>query len=281
MMKFWMKAVSWIMSFVFSIVLSNAETHQKDNYYEPVGVQSFVLFDGLMRCQGITTDGSHYYFSMNYGLTKTEMDATTVVKQNLIAIPSELLKLGCKHIGGISYADGKIFVTIEDSKVFKHLYLAVFDAETLELIKYKALPTEYHENGAPWCVADAENGTIYSARRDHIEELVVYDMDTLEFVKTIKLDGTAHKIQGGEMYQGILYLSASREMQSVFAIKVSTGEVQRVLDRNLVDGTEGEDMTILPTADGALFHILDIGSVRVGTHLRHYAFDVHSIKWKA
>ncbi|MPN37764.1 hypothetical protein SDC9_185285 [bioreactor metagenome] len=83
------------------------------------------------------------------------------------------------------------------------------------------------------------------------------------------------------MYQGILYLSASREMQSVFAIKVSTGEVQRVLDRNLVDGTEGEDMTILPTADGALFHILDIGSVRVGVHLRHYAFDVHSIKWKA
>lgn len=278
-MKFVFRTISLVLSLIFTFVLYIGEIEQKEDYYEPISVQRFGFLDGLMRCQGITTDGNFYYFSMNYGLTKTELDGTTVVKQNLIAIPSELLKLGCKHIGGITYSDEKIYVTIEDSKVFENLYLAVFDANTLELIKYKAMPNEHHENGAPWCVADTENGYLYSARRDHIEELVVYDINTLEFIKTIKLSGTAHKIQGGEIYKGVLYLSASRQAQSIFAVKISTGEVQRVLDRNLVDGTEGEGMTIFPTPDGALFHVLDIGSIRVGTNLRHYAFDEDSIKW--
>lgn len=264
---------------LFILIMNAAETPAPENFYEPISTQSFALTDALFRGQGITTDGEHYYFSYNFGIMKTKLDAKTVVCQRAIAIPAKLLLKGCDHIGGISYANGYIYATTEDSKVFENLYMLKFDAETLECVDYKELPAQHHENGAPWCVADPEKNVVYSARRDHIEQINVYDAQTLAFKEVINLDAPVHKVQGGEMYNGILYLSVSRGSQSVFAVNLKTGEVLTAIERNLTEGSEGEGMTILPTADGALFHVLDIGSVRVGVHLRHYAFDTGSLKW--
>ncbi len=262
------------------LVLNAAESPPKEGYYEPVSTQTFVLLDALFRAQGMTTDGEHFFFSSNYGLLKTELDCETIVCQKLIAIPQELLDLGCKHIGGITYYDGKLYCPIEDSKVFEHLYICTFDSETLEFIKAYPLPLELHENGVPWCVADPERGVIYSARRDYPEVLNVYDAETMEPLAPITLTDTPHKVQGGEMYDGILYLSVSRGAQSVFAINPATGEVQLAFERNLFEGSEGEGMTILPTEDGALFHVMDICSIKLATHVRHYAFDPDTIEWE-
>lgn len=147
------------------------------------------------------------------------------------------------------------------------------------MLDYYPLPLELQENGAPWCVADPDKGYLYTARRDHIVGINVFDIETMEYIKTIPLQDSIHKVQGGEMYKGILYLSASRDEQAVFAVNLETGQVQKAFARNLYGSTEGEGMTILPTQDGALFHILDIGSIRVVVHLRHYAFDVDSLVW--
>ena len=268
-------AFAWL-----ALILNAAETPAKENYFEPVSMQTFVLAEALVKAQGMTTDGEHFFFSSNYGLIKTELDCETIVCQKLIAIPQQLLELGCKHIGGITYYDGKIYCPVEDSKVFEHLYICTFDSETLEFINAYPLPLEAHENGAPWCVADKERGVIYSARRDYPEVLNVYDAKTLEPLEPIKLTAAPHKVQGGEMYNGILYLSVSRNEQSVFAVNPDTGEVQVAFERNLFEGSEGEGMTILPTADGALFHVMDICSIRLATHVRHYAFNPESIKWE-
>lgn len=266
---------------LLALLLNWAESSkQKENFVEPVATQTFMLLSAYTRGQGITTDGSSYYFSSNYGLIKTQLDGSTVTKRNLIAIPWDLLKLGCKHIGGISYMDGVIYAPIEDSKVFEHLYIAKFDAQTLKHIESYELPAQHHENGVPWCAADTNTGYIYSARRDHITEIVVYDAATMAFVKTIPLETSVHKVQGGEVLNGILYLSVSRGDQAVYAIQLSSGKVRKVLPRNLAEGSEGEGMTILPTAGGALLHVLDIASIRVGVHLRHYAFDPAKIDWR-
>lgn len=175
--------------------------------------------------------------------------------------------------------DGKVYAPIEDSKKFNNLYIAEYDAETLKLITYHALPLEKQENGVPWCVADEKNHVIYTARRDYIETVNIFDADTFELIKEIKLSGTVHKVQGGEMYKGILYLSVSRGTQSVYAVNPLTGEVQQAFERNLVDGSEGEGMTVLPMDDTSLFHVLDIANIRLGVHLRSYYFDVNSLKW--
>lgn len=271
---------SWALLCALFILISNvAEFQQKDDYYEPVSVQSFALDGALTRSQGITTDGESYIFSSNYFLIKTELDGETIIAENLCAIPLELQELGCKHIGGISYCDGKIYAPIEDSKVFENLYIGVYDSDTLELLDYYPLPLELQENGAPWCVADPENGYLYTARRDHIVDINVFDINTMELVKIIHLQDSIHKVQGGEMYDGILYLAVSRDEQAVFAVNLETGQVQKAFARNLVDDSEGEGLTILPTEDGALFHVLDIGNVYVVAHLRNYDFDTSSLVW--
>lgn len=256
-----------------------AESPPREDFYEPKNTQSFALTDALVRAQGVTNDGEYYYFSSNYFLIKTELDGETVVARNLMAIPFELQQLGCKHIGGISYYDGKVYAPIEDSKVFENLFIGVYDSETLKLLDYYPLPLELQEKGAPWCVADPVNEYLYTARRDHITEINVFDINTMEFIKQIHLEDSVHKVQGGEMYNGILYLSVSREEHAVFAVNLETGQVRKAFARNLHEKAEGEGMTILPTEDGTLFHVLDIGAIFVVAHLRHYDFNPDTIIW--
>lgn len=251
----------------------------KPGYVEPVSIRQYALFDALMRGQGIADDGESYFFSWNFGLTKTALDGVTVEARNFIAIPPELLALGCKHIGGISYANGKIYAPIEDSKVFEHLYIAEYDAETLKLIRYKALPLEVHAYGVPWCSADPEAGVIYSARRDHITSLNVYSAETLEYIGQKELTAPVHKVQGGDVYGGVLYLAVSRDTQGIFAVNLRTGEVLKAMDRNLAEGCEGEGIAVLPTPDGAFFHVLNIGKDVTTVALRNYAFDPSTLAW--
>jgi len=231
-----------------------------------------------VRGQGITTDGESFYFSWNLGLTKTDLTGKNIRKQNLIAIPPTLLLKGCSHIGGISYYDGKIYCAIEDSKVFENLYLAVYDAKTLRLLQYKAVVLEDHEFGIPWCAADQDTGLVYSARRDRITTLNVYDPDTLERTDYLELEAPVHKVQGGEVRDGVLYLAVSREEQAIFAVRLATGQVRKVFGRFL-GGAEGEGITILPMENGAFFHVLDVGENKVNVHLRSYAFDPASLVW--
>jgi len=246
-------------------------------YHEDVGVTSFVLFDALVRAQGVTTDGEFFYFSWNYGITKTDLTGNKVVRRKLLAIPPALLLKGVDHIGGISHYDGKLYCAMEDSGAFEDLYIAVFDAKTLKLIQYKAVPLEAHAFGIPWCAADPDTGLVYSARRDHFTELNIYDPDTLELIDTLPLDAPVHKIQGGEVHCGVLYVAASREGQAIFAINLTTGQVQKVFGRN-VPGGKGQGMTILPM-NGAFFHVLDEDTPRLSMHLRAYAFDPETLVW--
>ncbi len=269
---------SWLTVIAF-IVIAVGEPAPGDGFYEPVSTQTFYAVDALLHAQGMTTDGEHFFYSSNYGLIKTELDSRTVLASNLCAIPRELLSLGCKHIGGITYYDGKIYCPIEDSKVFENLYIATYSADTLEYIESFKLSNELHENGVPWCVANPDEGVIYSARRDHITSLNVYDAQSLEFLREIQLTDSVHKVQGGEMYNGILFLSVSRGEQAVYAVDPASGKVQKAFDRNLPNDAEGEGMTILPTADGALFHIMEIAGIRVASRVRHYAFDISTLSW--
>jgi len=245
-------------------------------YYPDTGVTSYVLFDALVRSQGITTDGEHLYFGWNFGLTKTDLSGKSAVKISLL--PLDLLRKGVDHIGGVSYYDGKIYCGMEDSSVFENLYIGVYDAKTLKFIQSKAVPLENHENGIPWVAADRDTGLLYSARRDRAETLNIYDAETLELVNTLALDAPVHKIQGGEVYDGVLYLSDSREGQTIFAVNLATGQVQTLFRRH-VPANKGQGLTILPMENGAFFHILDEDTDRLSIHLRSYAFDPESLVW--
>lgn len=242
-----------------------------------VSKDNVLLIGAAERSQGITTDGKYYYFSSKWGLTKSELDGKTRVKSNPLAIPKELKdEYGLAHIGGISYskADNCIYAGLEDSKVWEYPVVAVYDADTLKFTgRYYILDKALHTRGLPWVAVDNDRGLLITL--DHSKkanELIFYDIaDNMKYVGSVKLSETVRSIQGAEMYGGMLYAATNDNTQAVYKIDPKSGEVSKYFDRNLTKGSEGEGITVLETADGAVFHAIDMGPLFINAFIRHYA----------
>ena len=242
-----------------------------------VSKDNVLLIGAAERSQGITTDGKYYYFSSKWGLTKSELDGKTRVKSNPLAIPKELKdEYGLAHIGGISYskADNCIYAGLEDSKVWEYPVVAVYDADTLKFTgRYYILDKALHTRGLPWVAVDNDRGLLITL--DHSKkanELIFYDIaDNMKYVGSVKLSETVRSIQGAEMYGGMLYAATNDDTQAVYKIDPKSGEVSKYFDRKLNKGSEGEGITVLETADGAVFHAIDMGPLFINAFIRHYA----------
>lgn len=242
-----------------------------------VSKDNVLLIGAAERSQGITTDGKYYYFSSKWGLTKSELDGKTRVKSNPLAIPKKLKdEYGLAHIGGISYskADNCIYAGLEDSKVWEYPVVAVYDADTLKFTgRYYILDKALHTRGLPWVAVDNDRGLLITL--DHSKkanELIFYDIaDNMKYVGSVKLSETVRSIQGAEMYRGMLYAATNDDTQAVYKIDPKSGEVSKYFDRNLTKGSEGEGITVLETADGAVFHAIDMGPLFINAFIRHYA----------
>ena len=57
----------------------------------------------------------------------------------------------------------------------------------------------------------------------------------------------------------------------MFAANPETGEVTIAFIRNVGEGVEAEGMTVMPMEDGSLFHVMDIGNLRLNMSFKHYA----------
>ena len=239
----------------------------------------------LERSQGVTTDGSAWFFSGKQSLTKIAFDNKTVLAQNRNAIPDAFRsQYGSTHIGGISFADGCVWAAIEDSKVWRHPIVAVFDGETLEYTgRYVLLHGKDSGSdtaltrGVPWVTCDPDSGCFYVAQCRHTTQLYAYDLDTFDYVRTIPLQGEIDRIQGGEVYAGVFYAATNDATRAVYKIDLACGKIDKLFDRILYQpkridnfGGEGEDMTVLPMADGTLLHTLTIGALFVDANLCHY-----------
>lgn len=242
-----------------------------------VSKDNVLLIGAAERSQGITTDGKYYYFSSKWGLTKSELDGKTRVKSNPLAIPKKLKdEYGLAHTGGISYskADNCIYAGLEDSKVWEYPVVAVYDADTLKFTgRYYILDKALHTRGLPWVAVDNDRGLLITL--DHSKkanELIFYDIaDNMKYVGSVKLSETVRSIQGAEIYRGMLYAATNDDTQAVYKIDPKSGEVSKYFDRNLTKGSEGEGITVLETADGAVFHAIDMGPLFINAFIRHYA----------
>lgn len=226
------------------------------------------------RSQGMTTDGDTYYFSSKTTLIRTETDAKTLVNANYSAIPDELKDLGIAHIGGLSYYDGKIYAGLEDSKVWDYPIVGVYDAETLELLEYYVMDAEKITRGLPWVCVDKETGYLYCT--DHSKnptKLLVYDVaNGMEAVKEVELEESPYAIQGAEVLDGIIYAATNDDTQAVYTINPENGSVEKVLDRNLTSGSEGEGMTFIEKDGKIILVAMDMGPIFVNAFVREYDF---------
>lgn len=121
--------------------------------------------------QGITTDGEYYYTSASItalnlqALAKFTFNDMELVDSHINPLPKECRDRGNDHIGGISYYNGKIYASVEDSDGYNHACIVVFDADTLEATGevYDLNPEEY-DDGVPWCAVDSETGYLYASK---------------------------------------------------------------------------------------------------------------------
>ena len=234
--------------------------------------------DSWEHSQDVTTDGESYYFSCKYGIIRTESDGKTVITRNADAIPDEFkAEYGSAHIGGISYYGGKLYCAVEDSKVWQHPLIVVYDAKTLEYTgEFYHLDAEKHTKGLPWICVNPETGIIYCASRDYSTEIMCYDTGAEKYLEPITLvnldpEFNIHKIQGGEVSGGVLYLATNDSTQALFTVDLASGAADKLFDRNLFEGSEGEGLTVLETQDGAFIHAMDMSPIFISAYVRHYA----------
>ena len=268
------KKVTALVAAVILMIVGFDEINMPDpDGAEIVGKTRYVLLDAKVTSQGVTNDGEYYYFSGNKHPGKADIETGEMIRTNIYAIPKVLQDKGCNHIGGLSYHNGYVYAAIEDGPDYNNSFIALYDAETLKFTgKYYELPHELHLEGVPWCEVDEENGYLYTAEWSNAVVLNVFDLETLEFVKTIPLSEPVDRIQGAALYDGKLYLSCDEENDSkrILSLDVKTGEVETAFARNVGKVFEAEDITITVDEQGPVLHVLDRGERRESINLTDY-----------
>ncbi len=242
-----------------------------------VSRQRYVLEDYYMSNQGVTNDGTYFYFSGKKNLGKAKMEDGEIFRINTSPIPKELQELGCDHIGGLSCYNGIIYAAVEDGPDYLHPFIVLYDAQTLAFIgRYYELPQQLHTEGVPWCAIDAERQELYTAEWSNATVLNVFALDDLHLLRTVPLSEPIDRMQGGEVFGGVLYLSCDEEndLKRVFSVDPVTGTVQVTFNRNVGRAFEAEDLTVYPDADGTpVFCVLDRGARRKSMNLTKYQTD--------
>ncbi len=267
-----------LITMLTSPVASSTETA------ELISKDVFVFEKALLMGQGITTDGDYYYTSGSIaalnltGLAKFTFEDMEIVDSALNPLPDECSDRGNDHIGGISYYNGKIYAAVEDSDDYIYPCIVVFDCKTLKPTgEVYNLPNDIYDDGVPWCAVDTQTGYLYASKWTNAEKIYAYDInDSMKLVKEIPLTGLGviDRIQGGEFYNGTLYLSNDIEnngnLKNILSVDVDSGEVKLFAQRDVGgDNIEAEGMTFGNNDDGAVMHVLDYNKV-IGIFVRHY-----------
>ena len=194
----------------------------------------------------------------------TVLDAATgdVVRRKEMCLPVSLMRKGYSHLGDGCIMDSKLYIALEDFG-FRHPGVIVYDAETLDYLEFHVLPDACRGNGRiPWCAI--RDGVLYFTQSNDVNELRMMRITDFAFLGTIPLDTVLYKVQGGEFYDGTLYMvtNEGKRHKTVYAVDPQTGAVQPYFVRCTGKrDMEGEGIAICPMPDGSLFHILDVGPV--------------------
>ena len=255
--------------------------------------QTWTLATALERGQGVSTDGTYYYFSGTYSLDKATVNGINDVTTNAAAIPSQLAsQYGSNHIGDTDYYGGYVIAPIEDGSNYQHPLLALFNASNLSYTgRYAQLPLNLMPGGVPWVAVDAAAGLVYTApwnqsAADGSNHLVVYSLDdlltlpsgsALPVLRTVTLPQPLSRIQGTKMWRGQLWASADISgNKSVWTVDPNTGAVAEQFTQDVQPNDEVEGLAVLDLGSGGgQLHILNVGSgwKSIFLYFQHYALS--------
>lgn len=234
----------------------------------------YTYADGVSFCQGLAADGKIFYgigcykFLDYNAITKIDVETGEIIERREMCLPKDLLLKGYSHLGDGCLYEGKLYIALEDFG-FRHPGLIVYDPDTLEAVDFHTLPDEGRGNGRiPWCVI--KDDVLYYSQSNNVDEIRMLDLRDYSYLGALKIDTTLFKVQGGEIYNGTLYMvtNSGKRDKTMYAVNLQNGHVEPVFVRctGKLDA-EGEGLAICPLEDGSLFHIIDVGSkVRITSY---------------
>ena len=216
--------------------------------------------------QGLAYDGKVWYYTATGMIFRLKPDGS-VDAYNDFPIPPRLVNEGYFHLGDLDYHEGLLLIPIEKKGYVKPAVIALYDAESLEIVRYAYTPQDH----MPWLAADNE-GFVYSSEFSPASEIYVYRLDDVgkgnyvEPVRVIRLSRELKGVQGGAIYEGKLYVSVIG--WNVYVINLESGEVSELF--KVPPAYEMEGIEVYKLEDGTTFHVL-VNTFQEENVVYHYA----------
>ncbi|MFA6155983.1 autotransporter domain-containing protein [Mesorhizobium sp.] len=221
--------------------------------------------------QGVTTDGTNWYFSGTNILERTDgnYNRTLVAAPGIphaLEIPSQFSDAGLNHIGDIDYADGLLYISLDSSVAdpvtgyrYNNPVFAIYNASDLSYTgkAFALTPPHGTIDIASWVAVDAKNGLGYGMAYNNATELAVYNLSDWSFKEYIPLSQTVDAAQGGKLLDGWMYFSNNDETNGIYRANLKTGEVEKLGNLQSPDGQETEGLAFKMTKDGWKLHVLN------------------------
>jgi subtilase-type serine protease len=223
------------------------------------------------RGQGVTTDGTYWYFSGTHSLEITDaayntilIDSNAILSQ--VGLADGYTDVTLNHIGDIDYANGKLYISLDATQrdpitnnKYSNPVFAVYDAATLTWTgeAYALNPPHGIHDIASWVAVDAANGLAYGIAYDNATELTVYNLADFSFKEYLPLSQVVDQAQGGKILNGYMYFATDNDEKLLMRANLSTGEVE-VIGNLKIDGEqEVEGLSIKWTGDGWSMNVLN------------------------
>eukprot|EP00027_Filamoeba_sp_ATCC50430_P018122 CAMPEP_0168567584 /NCGR_PEP_ID=MMETSP0413-20121227/15089_1 /TAXON_ID=136452 /ORGANISM="Filamoeba nolandi, Strain NC-AS-23-1" /LENGTH=261 /DNA_ID=CAMNT_0008599797 /DNA_START=65 /DNA_END=850 /DNA_ORIENTATION=- len=210
-----------------------------------------------MSGQGVGSEGEYIYWSGKDILKQSTVGPNiniTVTKSLFPAIPLRMVELNYDHIGDIDVFEGTIYAPIEEPN-YTRPAIARYSSE-LEFIDFVA--TRQHH--MPWVAVDPATKLLYSSEFDNVTFLYVYDtQQKLAFQGLFSISvpavQTLTAIQGGFIYDNLLYLSSSwnHTMVTVYVVDMETGKW--LPDQTFYVNSQGEVEGLTVTSNGDMYFV--------------------------
>ena len=231
--------------------------------------ETFGTAASAARSQGVTSNGTAWFFSWRLGLERTDLSFNTT-KSNTLAIPLALGLAGSNHIGDIDLNGNTLWVPIEDGSAYQHPYLVEYDATTLTAGTQHLLSNTMLTKGVPWVAVDGPRAALYVAEWDPTPQLFVLSLATAAYSKALAIRPTLGRIQGGKVFEGSLYASLDDTAKSIFKINLDTGTAQSLFTVSGALGGEEEGLAFLARPDGTLLHTQNANPSATAMEFHHH-----------
>jgi hypothetical protein len=203
--------------------------------------------------QGLARADDGWVFSFNDGLFLTD-DAFAQTSSVMPAIPAEWKARGFDHLGDIDVVDGVIYAPLEQPD---------YDVGAQAMLLYDATSLQYQsgvdvaQHHASFVTVDPDTGIAYSMDYFGGDALLRYDVrDGWRPLEPLPMSAFVDRVQGGDVYEGAVWLSTDDDTDGVHRVDLTTGHVDSLGSIGHVDGEgEGIDATPLPAGD---LHVLTL-----------------------